>query len=210
MKKKAALRKGKEADPNATSTLLSMGYGFVRFQTSEDAANAIKLFQGVVVDDHALRLSFAKGNQESIANSAPRAQKRDAATDSGEVDLSKVSNKILVRNLAFEATNKDLRNLFSAFGTVTGVRTPKKIDGTSRGYGFIEFLTKSEALSAMEALQHTHLYGRRLVLEPSSQETDTSAKLAQLKAERFEEITDKKSRAEKRRKIDEGKIEEMA
>lgn len=35
-----------------------------------------------------------------------------------------------------------------------------------RGFGFVEYYTKSEAKKAFQALcQSTHLYGRRLVLE---------------------------------------------
>jgi len=44
-------------------------------------------------------------------------------------------------------------------------RLPKKFDGTHRGFGFVEFLTKHDAKSAMAALAGTHFYGRHLVLE---------------------------------------------
>lgn len=39
------------------------------------------------------------------------------------------------------------------------------MDGTHRGFGFIHFLTKQEAKSAMESLCNTHFYGRHLVLD---------------------------------------------
>ena len=42
---------------------------------------------------------------------------------------------------------------------------PRKFDGNHRGFAFVEFLTKQEALSAYKALADTHLYGRHLVLE---------------------------------------------
>lgn len=38
---------------------------------------------------------------------------------------------------------------FQAFGNVTAIRVPTKIDGTTRGYGFVEMLTRSEALAAL-------------------------------------------------------------
>lgn len=38
-----------------------------------------------------------------------------------------------------------------------------------RGFGFVDFITKSDAKKAFEALsQSTHLYGRRIVLEWAS------------------------------------------
>lgn len=39
-----------------------------------------------------------------------------------------------------------------------------------RGFAFVDFATKQEARNAMEAVQGTHLYGRRLVLEWAEEE----------------------------------------
>ncbi|CUG86178.1 RNA-binding protein, putative [Bodo saltans] len=80
--------------------------------------------------------------------------------------------KLIVKNLPFEATEKDLRELFSAFTEIKAVRVPKKVnnfgahrDNNHRGFGFVEFLTEQEAASALKALTSTHLYGRHLVLQ---------------------------------------------
>lgn len=37
--------------------------------------------------------------------------------------------------------------------------------GLYRGFAFVDFLTKQEALNAKEAVTGAHLYGRRLVIE---------------------------------------------
>ena len=42
------------------------------------------------------------------------------------------STKLLVKNLAFEATPKDLRQLFGTFGQIKSVRMPKKFNGEHR------------------------------------------------------------------------------
>ena len=57
------------------------------------------------------------------------------------------SSKILVRNVPFEATQKELRELFGTFGELKTVRLPKKLSGTGphRGFAFIDFLTKQDA-----------------------------------------------------------------
>ena len=48
----------------------------------------------------------------------------------------KGSTKLVVRNLAFEATRQELAELFGAFGQIKSVRIPvKKFDGSHRGYG---------------------------------------------------------------------------
>jgi multiple RNA-binding domain-containing protein 1 len=71
----------------------------------------------------------------------------------------------MVRNLAFEATSKDVRRLMEPFGQVKTCRLPKKFDGSTRGFAFVEFATKGEAHKAVESLHGMHLYGRRLLLE---------------------------------------------
>lgn len=78
--------------------------------------------------------------------------------------------KLLVRNLAFEATAKDVRALMEAYGHVKTCRLPKKFDGTKRGFAFVEFGSKGEAKKAVQALHGTHLYGRRLLLEAAQED----------------------------------------
>jgi len=51
------------------------------------------------------------------------------------------------------------------YGQIKSLRLPKKFDGSHRGFGFIDFLTKQEAKNVFENLTNTHLYGRHLVLE---------------------------------------------
>jgi RNA recognition motif-containing protein len=60
------------------------------------------------------------------------------------------STKIVVRNVAFEATRQDLVGLLSPFGHLKSCRLPKKFDGSHRGFAFVEFVTKQEAKNAME------------------------------------------------------------
>ncbi|CCW63585.1 unnamed protein product [Phytomonas sp. EM1] len=79
--------------------------------------------------------------------------------------------KIVVKNLPFEATEQDVRDLFSAFSEVRSVRVPRKNnnftshrENNHRGFAFVEFLSEAEAARAF-VLGSTHLYGRHLVLQ---------------------------------------------
>ena len=78
--------------------------------------------------------------------------------------------KLLVRNLAFEASAKDVRKLMEAFGRVKTCRLPKKFDGAKRGFAFVEFAEKGDARNAMQSAHGTHLYGRRMLLEYAKEE----------------------------------------
>jgi len=73
--------------------------------------------------------------------------------------------KIIIKNLPFEASKKDVRSLFGAYGQLRSVRVPRKFDSSTRGFAFADFVTAREAESAMDALRETHLLGRRLVLD---------------------------------------------
>jgi multiple RNA-binding domain-containing protein 1 len=93
----------------------------------------------------------------------------DAAEERKKEDKAKKlagrRTKIIVKNLPFEATKKDLRTLFGLYGQLRTLRIPKKFDHSTRGFAFADFVTAREAENALEALKDTHLLGRRLVLE---------------------------------------------
>ena len=85
----------------------------------------------------------------------------------------------MVKNLAFEATPDEIRELFQPFGHIKKVRLPKKVNSNNhRGFGFVEFATKEEARLAFRELKHTHLYNRKLVIEYAKQGDSADQKVA--------------------------------
>ena len=44
-----------------------------------------------------------------------------------------------------------------------------------RGFGFVEFVSSEEAKQAFSALQHSHLYGRKLIIEWAKMEEGLGA-----------------------------------
>ena len=61
----------------------------------------------------------------------------------------------------------------SSHGQLKSVRLPKKFNSRSRGFAFLEFVSRHEAENAYTALRHTHLLGRHLILEWAEEaETD--------------------------------------
>jgi RNA recognition motif-containing protein len=70
---------------------------------------------------------------------------------------------IYVGNLSYSTTDEDLRAAFAAYGTVTSARVVfDRETGRSRGFGFVEMTSSSEAHAAIEALNQTELQGRQL------------------------------------------------
>lgn len=151
-------RAGKPGEPDR----LSMGFGFVEFSEESASKEAIKRLQGVELDDHALELKV------SAKTVKPNNQGKRRVSSAAKVQGN--PTKLLVKNLAFETTKKDLTSLFGAFGELSSVRLPRKSGGRGRGFGFVEFVSHQEAVNAMESLSSTHLYGRHLVIEWAKQE----------------------------------------
>jgi RNA recognition motif-containing protein len=70
---------------------------------------------------------------------------------------------IFVGNLAFSATDNDLRQLFESYGAVDKVTIITDRDtGRSRGFGFVEMPDSAAAKAAMQGLQGVALAGRTL------------------------------------------------
>ena len=149
-------------DSKRPGEILSMGYGFVEFRTRETAQIALKTMNGYRLDDHELLVRFS----QQPTDAAEERRREDAAKKNGAK-----KTKIIIKNLPFEASKKDIRTLFGAYGQLRSVRMPKKFDRSTRGFAFAEFVTAREAENAMDALKNTHLLGRRLVLDFASADT---------------------------------------
>lgn len=141
-------------DPKRPDARLSMGYGFVGFKDAEGAKKAMKSMQSFVLDGHALHVKFAGRGADEVETKGK-----------GGASAASKTTKMIVKNVPFEATKKDIRELFSSHGHLKSVRVPKKFDSRTRGFAFLDFVSRHEAENAYAALRHTHLLGRHLVLE---------------------------------------------
>jgi cold-inducible RNA-binding protein len=75
------------------------------------------------------------------------------------------SVNIYVGNLAYSATDHDLRQLFEQYGVVDKVSIITDRDtGRSKGFGFVEMPESTAAKTAIAKLQGTMLAGRALTV----------------------------------------------
>jgi multiple RNA-binding domain-containing protein 1 len=87
----------KTKPPNSKGERLSMGFGFVTFQSKELASSVLNA--GVVLDGRKLEIKFARqGTTEVKASSTTK--------------LTSGRKKIAVKNLGFSVSKRDLRELF--------------------------------------------------------------------------------------------------
>ena len=72
---------------------------------------------------------------------------------------------IYVGNLAYSATDQDLRQLFEQYGVVDKISVIIDRDtGRSKGFGFVEMPDSNAAKTAIAKLQGTELAGRALTV----------------------------------------------
>ncbi|KAF9006970.1 hypothetical protein BDQ17DRAFT_1351180 [Cyathus striatus] len=126
--------------------------------------------QGFVLDGHSLVVKFAgRGREDDVKGS----------------EASK-GGKTMAKMI------KDIRDLFGSQGQLKSVRLPKKFDSRTRGFAFLEF-------NAFNALRHTHLLGRHLVLEWAQEEEQDIDELRKKAGVGF---GDGKAMPGKKRKVD--------
>ena len=75
---------------------------------------------------------------------------------------------IYVGNLSWTMTDEDLSNLFTQYGNVTSGKILKdKMNGRSKGFGFVEMEDDEAARTAIANLNETEVMGRKLIVNES-------------------------------------------
>jgi len=75
-----------------------------------------------------------------------------------------VNKRMYVGNLDYNTTDKELEELFAQAGTVTYSKVIARMDGKSRGFGFVEMETEEQAKAAMEKMNQSDFKGRAIVV----------------------------------------------
>ena len=75
---------------------------------------------------------------------------------------------IYVGNLSWSMTDEDLNSLFTEYGTVSSAKILKdKMNGRSKGFGFVEMEDEEAAKNAIASLNETEHQGRKLIVNES-------------------------------------------
>jgi cold-inducible RNA-binding protein len=76
-----------------------------------------------------------------------------------------MGKKLYVGNLAYGVSDSDLQRMFEPHGTVQSAQVIMDRDtGRSKGFGFVEMGSDSEAQAAIQALNGTEVEGRALTV----------------------------------------------
>ncbi|KAJ1948613.1 Protein phosphatase PP2A regulatory subunit B, partial [Linderina macrospora] len=140
----------------------SRGYGFVHYETREAADAAIENVDGMLLNDSKVFVGHHVSRRE-----------RQSHLD----EIRSQFTNVYVKNLNTEVDDKALEELFAKFGTITSAIVQRDEEGTSRGFGFVNFENHEDARKAVEELHETEYKGEKLFVSR-----------AQKKAERAEEL----------------------
>ncbi len=151
---------GPKSNTSHQQQLQSMGYGFVECISHDAAQKVLTSLKQKPLQGHYLECQYSQTTSSTSTRNSN--------------GISKQQQKVLmVRNIPFQATKKEIMQLFGAYGTLKQVRLPKKFQAHQhRGFAFVEFATPKEAQAAKDALAQTHLYGRHLVIEYATENTN--------------------------------------
>jgi len=118
-------------------------------------------------------------------------------------------HKVFAGNLAFKTTEDELKEFFSAAGTVTKVNIITR--GTrSLGYGFVAFATAEECHVAVEKCHKKELGGREINVEVAKPKAELDAAKKERAATRDGKAPRRRKRFVKKRNGDEKKEGETA
>lgn len=84
---------------------------------------------------------------------------------------------IYVGNLPYTATDADLRDTFAQYGDISSVQLiTDKFTGESKGFGFVEMSSNSQADAAIKALNGTALKGRNITVNQAKPKSERPAR----------------------------------
>eukprot|EP00924_Labyrinthula_sp_SR-Ha-C_P013397 augustus_masked-scaffold_5-processed-gene-1.5-mRNA-1 protein AED:0.03 eAED:0.03 QI:0/-1/0/1/-1/1/1/0/688 len=162
---------------------LSRGYGFIEVNTKQSLKIVLRKLNGSTLAGHELQVS--KSVSSSLKSESKKIEEQSLLKRNIKNNLNNdegvSQRKLMVRNVDFAASKKEIRNLFAAFGELQSVRMPKKIGNGTRGFAFVTFMLPDDAKKAKGSLENAHLYGRKLVIEWAKDTSLESQTLVDLK-----------------------------
>jgi RNA recognition motif-containing protein len=130
---------------------LSKGFGYLQFETIDQATAAIEAKHQTVLEGRRLIVNYMnKTNRESRSENPP-------------------SKTLFIGNLAFEMSDADLNKLFRDIRNVIDVRVAiDRRTGQPRGFAHADFTDIESAVKGKETLTGKEVYGRTLRVDFSA------------------------------------------
>ncbi|KAM4038404.1 polyadenylate-binding protein 1-B-like [Anomaloglossus baeobatrachus] len=151
----------------------SKGFGFVNFESHENAVKAVEEMNGKDINGRAIYVGRAQNKVERHFE-----LKRKFEQLKLERIIQSQGANLYVKNLDLSIDDERLRKEFSPYGTITSAKIMME-GGRSKGFGFVCFSSPQEATKALAKMS-----GRIIAMKP------LYVSLAQRKEERQARLTD--------------------
>jgi RNA recognition motif-containing protein len=122
----------------------SKGRGFIKFNNNEGCLNAIKL-NGIDMMNRKIIVELPKNKIFIKEKTSPKF----FVQINSETNLPESMN-VIVRNIPFEVRENDLEEFFKQCGKIKNTRIIRNGDGSSKGFGFVDFCDIDSAKNAIQ------------------------------------------------------------
>lgn len=187
----------------------SRGFGFVSFQSDDDAVTALEKSKKTKFNNRLLSVDVAKRRARKGKDGEAEERPKVKPTAAQEDEHVRVKTaKIIVRNLpwSFRDASK-LSKLFNKYGTIKDSCIPRKNGGKMSGFGFVTMTRHAAALKAVEGSKGLKIDGRRVTVALAIDKNHWEKMKAE-KKHLAEEKKEKRKAQKKARAQEEGKSDD--
>ncbi|KAM4027635.1 polyadenylate-binding protein 1-A-like isoform 1-T3 [Anomaloglossus baeobatrachus] len=146
----------------------SKGYGFVHFETHESAQKAIDSLNGMILDNQKVFIGHFKSRKDREPELVARA----------------LFTNVYIKNFGENMDDERLKELFCKYGPILSVKVMTDANGTSKGFGFVNFETHEDALKAVGEMNGKDVNGKAIYVGRAQKKSERQAELRK----RFEQI----------------------
>lgn len=147
-------------------------FGFINFESMDDAANAVDALNGKKIDDKEWYVGKAQKKSERELELKSRFEQ----TAKEVVDKFQGVN-LYVKNLDDTIDDEKLKELFAEYGTITSCKVMRDPSGISRGSGFVAFSSSEEASRALSEMNGKMIVSKPLYVALAQRKEERRARL---------------------------------
>ncbi|KAF5747013.1 polyadenylate-binding protein 2-like [Tripterygium wilfordii] len=142
------------------TTHRSLGYGYVNYSNTQDAARAMDVLNFTPLNSRPIRVMYSHRD--------PSVRKSGAGN-------------IFIKNLDKAIDHKALHDTFSSFGTILSCKIATDSSGQSKGYGFVQFENEVSAQTAIDKLNGMLLNDKQVYVGQFLRKQERESSLSKLK-----------------------------
>ncbi|XP_071141728.1 polyadenylate-binding protein 4-like [Mytilus edulis] len=136
----------------------SRGYGFVHFETAEEAKDAIEKVNGMLINGKKVSVTFETSDHKI------------------QEDTKEKFNNLYFKNFD-NLSEEKLRDVFEPFGNIISLKIMTDVYGESRGFGFVCYQNADEAQTAVEELNGALIGDNTFFVGRAQNKTERHAEL---------------------------------